>query len=194
MKNEGPLYVLDPTESFDEGGESDEVRPDVPVLTELRVESIGVALHLHVLKDLSGFEHVSAADATVDYRVEGDDIWLTVWLSLLRRLDHNLVDLNGPFKVVGPAVSLDHSRVYDGVRLDTEVFIHLILREDLREDLLGLLDVTVSNAGIDQASESDVIVDDWLLGQELVAFENIEGHLHVTNLSISFYEDAHLDR
>ena len=54
--------------------------------------------------------------------------------------------------------------------------------------------MTVSDAGIDQASESDVVVDDWLIGLELVAFENIEGHFHVTKLPISLDEDAHLDR
>ena len=134
---------------------------------------------------MSGFEHVSAADTTVDYRVEGDNVWLTVWLPFLWRPDHDLVDLDGPLKVVSPAIGLDHSRVDNGVRLDTEVLIHLVLRKDLTEDLLGLLDVTISDTGIDQAPESDVVVNDWLLGLELVAFENIEGHLHVTKLSIS---------
>jgi hypothetical protein len=115
-------------------------------------------------------------------------------MALFWRLNHDLVYLRCSLEVESAAISFDHRCVYDGVWLDSKIFIFLILREDFREDLFGFLDMTIPDARIDETSECNIVVNDWLFALKLLALENIESHVHVTQLSIGFDEDAHLDR
>ena len=152
-----------------------------------------------------GLLHLIAPDTAIDYRVEGNDVWLALLLKLRALMDlrlfpsdHYLKYLDCLLKVLGAGIGFDHGRKNNCVGPDSfnlaahSLFIRV---QYLSEDLLCELDPPVLDAGINKAAKSDVIIVPggcrWDFA--LVLSENLESFLHLSQVSVRLDEDSNLN-